>query len=144
MKVLRSKPSSCQFFLLLAPPSGPTPYFQLYYLNSLYSGCTKLISLQGALEGLPPFSRFEVSLRDTDLRLDGGSSEMELVLEKSLDLLLRPRVDMWWLRKERLLVVDRPHSRIDRERKRRETLWIKSETVNQQQDTQIEMNQKLI
>lgn len=57
-----------------------------------------------------PVSRSEVSLRVTDLPAADGSSEMELVLEKSLDFLLRPRADMWWLRKERLLVVRTDHS----------------------------------
>lgn len=73
----------------------------------------------------------------TDLRVAEGSSEMELALEKSLDLLLRPRADMWWLRKERLLVVETQHSREtarerETERERgRETPVIISETVNQ-------------
>lgn len=31
---------------------------------------------------------------------------MELVLEKRRDFLPRPRADMWWLRKERLLVAN--------------------------------------
>lgn len=46
---------------------------------------------------------------------------MELVLEKNLDFLLRPRDDMWWLRKERLLVVKMQDSRArERERDRGE------------------------
>lgn len=59
-----------------------------------------------ACRGRCPVSWSEVRVTGTDLQADDGSSEMELVLEKSLDLLLRPRADMWWLRKERLLVVD--------------------------------------
>lgn len=53
----------------------------------------------------------EHSVCVTDLQAAEGSSLMELVLEKSLDFLLRPRADMWWLRKERLLVVDRHQDR---------------------------------
>lgn len=50
-------------------------------------------------------------------------------MEKNLDFLLRPRDDMWWLRKERLLVVkmqDRTAQR-GREREGRESV-VKSET----------------
>lgn len=43
--------------------------------------------------------------------LVGSSSLMELVLEKRRDFLLRPRADIWWLRKERLLVVDKENRR---------------------------------
>lgn len=53
---------------------------------------------------------------------------MELVLEKNLDFLLRPRDDMWWLRKERLLVVKMQDSTArERERGGRESV-VKSET----------------
>ena len=38
---------------------------------------------------------------------------MELALEKRRDLLLRPRADMWWLRKERLLVANMQHRQKD-------------------------------
>lgn len=49
-------------------------------------------------------------------------------MEKNLDFLLRPRDDMWWLRKERLLVVKMQDSTArEREREGRESV-VKSET----------------
>lgn len=65
--------------------------------------CRVFVSRQQT--GRSPGCRSEVGLSATDLQSARCSSEMELVLEKNLDFLLRPRDDMWWLRKERLLVV---------------------------------------
>lgn len=50
-------------------------------------------------------------------------------MEKTLDFLLRPRTDMWWLRKERLLVVDRRNSR--ETGRRRERRLVRAETETQ-------------
>lgn len=60
---------------------------------------------------------------------------MELVLEKNLDFLLRPRDDMWWLRKERLLVVKMQDSTA-RERERGGNRWL-NQRQNRHQDTQM-------
>lgn len=67
---------------------------------------------------------------------------MELVLEKNLDFLLRPRDDMWWLRKERLLVVKMQDSTArEREREGGGNRWL-NQRQNRHQDTQMRGEKK--